>query len=111
MRRTTVTVTARHKHAICTMAGMIGCPLQVADCVPVVLVRPLFAVHFKVFANVSLRKGPRGSPGPNFTNQNDRNLKQGRCQWELEDSEVEAGSASADELQLGRVPLRVLLSR
>ena len=38
----------------------------------------------------------RGSPGPNFTNQNDRNKKQGRCQWE--DSEVEAGSASVDEL-------------
>ncbi len=37
-------------------------------------------------------------PGPNFTHQNDRNQKQGRCQWE--DSEVQsvdAGSASLDE--------------
>ncbi len=95
-----------------TMAATGRRPLAGYRDVPlaVVPVRPLFALHFKVFANV--RKGPWGSPGPNFTNQNDRNQEQGRCQWA--DSEVAAVKPARHlwmTRNLGRVPFRLFLSR
>ena len=81
MRRTTVTVTAH------TLLWLPTCRLRTSSPSEAIICGARFA---------NVRKGPRGSPGPNFTNQNDRNQKQGRCQWE--DSEVEAGSAPVDEL-------------